>query len=96
MVQRSFPRPLEIERIQRGGSKASYYKWRHGRVPPRNRARQEQQERERAALARERSGQQAVIALRKKYGKNAILRGMDLLEGATSVARNGQIGGHKA
>ena len=59
-------------------------------------ARQEQQERERAALARERSGQQAVIALRKKYGKNAVLRGMDLLEGATSVARNGQIGGHKA
>ena len=59
-------------------------------------ARQEQQERERAALARERSGQQAVIALRKKYGKNAILRGMDLLEGATTVARNGQIGGHKA
>ena len=59
-------------------------------------ARQEQQERERAALARERSGQQAVIALRKKYGKNAVLRGMDLLEGATTVARNGQIGGHKA
>ena len=59
-------------------------------------ARQEQQERERAALARERSGQQAVIALRKKYGKNAVLRGMDLLEGATTVARNEQIGGHKA
>ena len=29
-------------------------------------------------------------------GKCAVLRGMDLLEGATTVARNGQIGGHKA
>ena len=34
--------------------------------------------------------------LKKKYGKNAIFRGMDLEEGATTMARNGQIGGHKA
>ena len=34
--------------------------------------------------------------LKKKYGKNAILKGMNLEEGATAVDRNGQIGGHKA
>ena len=32
----------------------------------------------------------------KKYGKNAVLKGMSLIEGATAVARNRQIGGHKA
>ena len=40
--------------------------------------------------------QQAVLAIKKKYGKNAILKGMDLEEGATARDRNGQIGGHKA
>ena len=53
-------------------------------------------EKEKAALARERSMQQAVLHLKHKYGKNAVLRGMDLQEGATSISRNGQIGGHKA
>ena len=33
---------------------------------------------------------------KKKYGKNAVLKGMSLIEGATAVARNRQIGGHKA
>ena len=33
---------------------------------------------------------------KKKYGKNAILRGMNLQEGATTMERNNQIGGHKA
>ena len=37
-----------------------------------------------------------VRGIRKKYGKNAILRGMNFMEGATSRERNGQIGGHKA
>lgn len=55
--------------------------------------RQEQQEK---LLLREKQRQQAVLTIRKKYGKNAILKGMDLEEGATAVARNGQIGGHKA
>ena len=36
------------------------------------------------------------LAIKKKYGKNAILKGMDLEEGATARDRNGQIGGHKA
>ena len=51
---------------------------------------------EQAALARERSMQQAVLHLKHKYGKNAVLRGMNLLEGATAISRNGQIGGHRA
>lgn len=51
---------------------------------------------QKAELERELSGQQAIVALRQKYGKNAVFRGMDLQEGATTKNRNGQIGGHKA
>ena len=40
--------------------------------------------------------QKALLALKKKYGKNAVLKGMNLEEGATAKDRNGQIGGHKA
>ena len=47
------------------------------------------------ALDRERRIQSAMLAIRKKYGNNAVVRGMDLLEGATTIERNGQIGGHK-
>ena len=46
--------------------------------------------------AREQRMQQAILAIQNKYGKNAILKGMDLEEGATAMLRNGQIGGHKA
>ncbi|MBQ3866274.1 MAG: DNA methylase [Clostridia bacterium] len=53
-------------------------------------------EREKAALAREKRVQKAVIGIRSKFGKNAILRGMDLEDGATARERNGQVGGHKA
>ncbi len=49
-----------------------------------------------AELAREKRRQKAVLTIRKKYGKNAILKGMNLEEGATAVQRNQQIGGHKA
>lgn len=52
----------------------------------------EQEER----LARERSMQEAVLDIKRRFGKNAILRGTDLQEGATTIARNNQIGGHKA
>ncbi len=51
---------------------------------------------EREALARERRQQEAILAIRRKFGKNAIVKGMDLEEGATTIARNGQIGGHQA
>ena len=54
------------------------------------------QECENRELARERSRQQAMLRIRKKYGKNAILRGMNFMEGATTRDRNAQIGGHKA
>ena len=49
-----------------------------------------------AALEREHRRQEAVLRIRKKYGKNDILKGMNLEEGATAVDRNNQIGGHKA
>lgn len=51
---------------------------------------------ENAALERERHIQEAIITLREKYGKNAVLKGMNLEEGATTISRNKQIGGHKA
>jgi DNA polymerase V len=51
---------------------------------------------EEARLARERRMQEAVLSIKDKYGKNAILKGRDLEEGATAIQRNGQIGGHKA
>ena len=59
-------------------------------------ARQAQQEQEKAEREREKRMQQAMLAIKKKFGKNAILKGMDLEEGATARDRNGQIGGHKA
>lgn len=51
---------------------------------------------ENEALEKERRKQEAVIGIKKKYGKNAILKGMNLQEGATAKDRNAQIGGHKA
>ena len=46
--------------------------------------------------AKERNLQEAIIDLKKKFGKNAILRGLNFQEGATAMERNQQIGGHKA
>ena len=54
------------------------------------------QQREDEALEREKRRQKTMLGIKKKYGKNAIFRGMDLEDGATTMARNGQIGGHKA
>ena len=50
---------------------------------------------EKAELEREKKMQQAVLAIKRKFGKNAILKGMNLEEGATAKDRNEQIGGHK-
>ena len=55
-----------------------------------------QREKEEADLDRERHMQEAMLSIKKKYGKNAILKGMNLQEGATAKDRNAQIGGHKA
>lgn len=49
-----------------------------------------------AQLARERRCQRAVLGIRRRFGKNAILMGMNFQEGGTAIERNRQIGGHKA
>ena len=54
------------------------------------------QEQKKAEREKERKKQEAVIKIKNKYGKNAIIKGMNLEEGATTVSRNGQVGGHKA
>ncbi len=51
---------------------------------------------EKAADEKEKRLQKTTLLLKKRYGKNAILKGMNLQEGATTIARNAQIGGHKA
>ena len=57
---------------------------------------QEKRAEEEKKLVRERKRQEAMLAIKRKYGKNAILKGMNLQEGATAKDRNGKIGGHKA
>ena len=57
---------------------------------------QAQQEAREAELLREKKMQEAVLEIKRKFGKNAILKGMNLVEGATAKDRNGRIGGHKA
>ncbi|MGN0713190.1 MAG: DNA methylase, partial [Anaerovoracaceae bacterium] len=51
---------------------------------------------EEADLEKERQMQQAMLDIKKKFGKNSILKAMNLEDGATAIDRNGQIGGHKA
>lgn len=53
-----------------------------------------QQEAEEAALAKERRRQEAVLRIKKMFGKNAILKGLNYADGATQRDRNHQIGGH--
>ena len=59
-------------------------------------AEEEKQKAEEKELERERRRQEAILSIKKKYGKNAMLRGMNLEEGATTIERNGTVGGHKA
>ena len=47
-------------------------------------------------IEKERNLQHAIIDIKKKYGKNAILKGMNFEEGGTTISRNSQIGGHRA
>ena len=60
----------------------------------------EKAEREKAAekerLRREKAMQLSILEIKKKYGKNAVLRGMNFEDGATARQRNEQVGGHKA
>ena len=57
---------------------------------------QAKREQEKAELEREKKMQEAMLHIKKKFGKNAILKGMNLEDGATAKGRNSQIGGHKA
>ncbi len=56
----------------------------------------DERERERIELEREKKLQHAALSIKKKFGKNAIFRGMNLEEGATARERGSQIGGHRA
>lgn len=55
---------------------------------------QRKKEREKAELLKERRGQEAVLRIKKMFGKNAILKGLNYADGATQRDRNRQIGGH--
>ncbi len=59
-------------------------------------AQEQEREAEKARQEKERRLQEAMLAVKRKYGKNAILKGTNLQEGATTIERNRQIGGHKA
>ena len=59
-------------------------------------AREQQRSEEAETRAEERAMQEAVLAIQKKFGKNSLVKGMDLKEEATGMDRNKQIGGHKA
>ena len=57
---------------------------------------EKQQAKEAEEYAREKEIQRALLDIKKKYGKNAVVKGMNLREGATTIERNSQVGGHKA
>ncbi len=57
---------------------------------------QAEREQEELAEQREHSMQCAMLDIKRKFGKNAILKGMNFMEGATTIERNGQVGGHRA
>lgn len=57
---------------------------------------EQEREQEKKELDKEKRIQKTILDIQKKYGKNAVLRGMNFEEGATTRERNGQIGGHKA
>lgn len=57
---------------------------------------EQQEDQEKEKLEKERKMQEAMLEIKKKYGKNSILKGMNLQDGATAIDRNQQIGGHKA
>ena len=59
-------------------------------------AREQEEALQKQERERERALQEAMLSVKKRYGKNAMLKGMNLKEGATAKERNAQIGGHKA
>ena len=71
-------------------------------IPDRRKEDEEEEARKKAAAKakeaeeKERRLQEAMLDIRKKYGRNMILKGMNLREGATGRERNKQIGGHRS
>ena len=61
-----------------------------------NSCRKAQNDEEKAAQAREKQMQSTLISIHRKYGKNALLKGLNFEEGATGRSRNRQVGGHRA
>ena len=59
-------------------------------------SKEKQEQADKAAHTRERKLQEAMLGIKKKYGKNAILKGINLEDGATARERNQTIGGHQA
>jgi DNA polymerase V len=57
---------------------------------------EKEREEKKIRLAKEKNLQKTLLNIKEKYGKNAILKGMNFQEGATTIERNGQVGGHKA
>ena len=57
---------------------------------------QKEQKAESVRLKKERAIQETTLYIKDKFGKNALLKGFNLKEGATSIERNKQIGGHSA
>ena len=57
---------------------------------------EKQKAEEKTRLFREKNMQKALLGIKKKYGKNAVLKGMNFEDGATTIERNGQVGGHRA
>ena len=55
----------------------------------------EKEKEEKVKLEKEKKIQNTIIDLKNRFGKNAIIKGMDLEEDATTIQRNGQIGGHQ-
>lgn len=55
----------------------------------------EKEKEEKVKLEKEKKIQSTIIDLKNRFGKNAIIKGMDLEEDATTIQRNGQIGGHQ-
>ena len=59
-------------------------------------ASQRERKDEETRLQKEKDMQQAILSIRKKYGSNAVFKGLNLEKGATGLERNNQIGGHRA
>ena len=61
-----------------------------------NSLKEKQKEEDKINENKENDVQKAILEIKKKYGKNAILKGMNLMKGAKTIERNGEIGGHRA